>query len=85
MWDIWRREDTPRLRAYLQRHLEEFTHRGMRLSEADVDDYIHSQVRCNSPHHCRVATWPHLQCCHASIHEDVPPIKGHSASRSASC
>lgn len=44
MWDIWRRQDTAALRAYLRAHCSEFVHRGQQLSPDSVDDYIHSQV-----------------------------------------
>ena len=45
VWDIFRREDTPRLREYLERSREKFIHHGKPVSSYDVLDII-NDARC---------------------------------------
>lgn len=44
VWDVWRREDVPKLRAFLMRHMHEFTHAGRRLTPSNVHDVIFDQT-----------------------------------------
>lgn len=45
VWDIWRRQDVPKLRQYLRSHAGEFTHLGEPLVACNIEDVIHSQVQ----------------------------------------
>lgn len=43
MWDVWRRQDVPKLRAFLTRHMQEFHHAGSPLTTSRVQDVIFDQ------------------------------------------
>lgn len=70
MWDVWRREDVPKLRAFLLRHLHEFSHGGQKLSPSKVQDVIFDQTfMLTDRHRAMLLQEEGVQAWHVEQHE----------------
>ncbi|KAL3151375.1 hypothetical protein ABBQ38_013204 [Trebouxia sp. C0009 RCD-2024] len=90
VWDIFQRQDLPKLQAYLEKHCQEFTHAGAPVQPGSFKHAIHSQAFYLNSHHLQklkvefgIEPWHFEQHCQEGVF--IPAGCPHQVRNLASC
>ncbi|KAL3160540.1 hypothetical protein ABBQ32_010839 [Trebouxia sp. C0010 RCD-2024] len=90
VWDIFQRQDLPKLQAYLEKHCQEFTHAGAPVQPGSFKHAIHSQAFHLNSHHLQklkaefgIEPWHFEQHCQEGVF--IPAGCPHQVRNLASC